>query len=163
MISKKIFDYYYITDIGTVYSRAPHYNGRIKKLTPHKVRGYDYISLYDGQKVFIKQVHRLVAEVFIPNPENKPQVNHKNGNRADNRVENLEWVTPKENVNHSWNILKRKPNRKIVLQLNGEQIIGKFYGCSNASKHTGIKAEEIYNCCEGKQTLGGGYIWKYKN
>lgn len=70
--------------------------------------GYTKVELHNNCKGKWHSVHRLVATTFIPNPENKPQVNHINGIKTDNRVENLEWVTMSENIIHSFNIGTRK-------------------------------------------------------
>lgn len=67
-------------------------------------RGYCGVTIYNEKGKIQISVHRLVAEAFIPNPENKPQVNHKDGNKQNNTVENLEWVTQSENALHAYRI-----------------------------------------------------------
>lgn len=166
---------YYVTDTGDVYSRNYAKTGRIKKLVTSKKRnGYLGVSL--GASVY-KAVHRLVAEAFILNPNNLPQVNHKNGNKEDNRVNNLEWSTCKDNIRHSYDALHRpvsphptlgkfgkdNPLSKAVLQIKNGRVVKKFGGIAEAERQTGINHSHISQCCNGKQITAGGYEWRFAN
>ena len=91
------FNGYEVSNLGRV--RSFHKGGRI--LSPGLVSGYLQVNLYCGGKRNQMYVHRLVAETFIPNPESKSEVNHIDGNKSNNRVENLEWATPSENAQHA--------------------------------------------------------------
>lgn len=166
------FDGYLVDDLGNVYSKK-----RKKEImmVPHQQKtGYLLIGLRKNKKSYYKLVHRLVAQVFIPNPENKREVNHKDGNPKNNCVSNLEWVSPAENINHSYKVLHRKgsmagkygkdnPFSKIVLQIKDNKVIAEYYGTNEAERQTGIFCTNIVRVCNGKQKHAGGYQWKYKD
>lgn len=132
---------------------------RQKLMTPHKARhGYMLISI--GR--IMKSVHRIVSKAFIPNPENKPHVNHKNGIRHDNRVENLEWCTASENHLHSFRELGRKtpprpsgansPYSKPIIATMPNGDIKRFDSLQCAAKELKISAGLICCVLKGKTT-----------
>lgn len=140
---------YCVSPKGTVVS--PSFVDRAGKLRKGKVlaqhkrgKGYLYVGLMKNGKQIGVSVHRLVAEAFIPNPENKSEVNHINGIKTDNRVENLEWVTPSENVLHAFRTGLRKP---IVAK--GEQ--------NNKAKLTDSAVIEIRKSDETAEYLSKKY------
>jgi len=125
------------------------------------------------------RIHRLVAETFIPNPESKPEINHKDGNKQNNHINNLEWTFRKENWDHAMktglanfkamNHRNKFINPKPVLQIREDgKIIGKFHNCKEAGKLTGVCARNIHQVAsktEYKPGLirkqAGGYRWEF--
>ena len=109
----KNFDGYFIDDLGNVYTTKKNGGGKTK-IRPLRQRtdkdGYKEVGLYYNNKRYFRRVHRLVAEAFISNPNHLPQINHKDGNKENNCVNNLEWVTCQDNLLHSFRVLKRKPS-----------------------------------------------------
>lgn len=175
----KGFPDYYITENGDIYSRYSAYKhnpqGKIYKLNPgvDKTNGYIRVMLFKEGKKYKKYVHRLLAETFLPNPENKPCINHKNGIRHDNRLSNIEWCSYAENTQHAFKVLGHKgsrfgkfgkecPGTKIVLQIKDGKVIARFYGILEAERETGIQFKNISAVCRGKRKHAGGYSWTYK-
>ena len=131
---------------------------------------YGHISLCKNGNHATKNIHRLVAKAFIPNPENKPEVNHLDENKHNNNVANLEWVTRKENVLHGTNVerIMKTRNRNnsftsekptLQISINTGEIISRYKSCSEACRQTGIN--NINYCCNGKRETAGGYIWRF--
>ena len=126
--------------------------------------GYLAVKLYKDRKCFNKRVNRLVAEVFIENPEGKTHVNHIDFDRTNNNVDNLEWCSPKENVQHSskeGRYVGHSQKKVKCTKPDGSQII--FESISSAGRALKIAAANIQRCCNGKRHTAGGCHFEYEN
>lgn len=134
--------------------------------------GYLFVDLQLENRFKNEKIHKLVALNFIGIPEGKKEVNHKNGVKRDNRVENLEWVTRSENLSHAIRtglrlnkfsgLGSKNPKSKPVLQYTmGGDFIREFSGQQEAWRETGIHQATISANCRGKIKHAGGFVWKY--
>lgn len=149
------FPRYEVTTYGDVFNQ----NGL--KLKQEKTKnGYLRVSL-SNDKIKHKRmsVHRLVAEAFIQNPNNLPQVDHKNEIKTDNSVSNLRWSTPLDNLEHSRVIEKASKAKlaKVRCVTTGEV----FNSIKEASEHYGLCHSNIVACCNGRRNTCGGMKWEY--
>ena len=142
------------------------------KISHNKKTGTCQVRLTKNGIHYHKSVHRLVAEAYIPNPENKLEVNHKDGNRSNNFVTNLEWNTGSENIKHSHDNLDRNftaygsnhANSKSVTQYSLDGFVLDVYGSTaEAERHLGIPYTNIAKCARGDRNSAGGFIWKYED
>lgn len=175
---------YEVSNKGRVRSLNYRHTGEAKILRLCKNKdGYLCVHLSKNGTRYAKQVHRLVASAFIPNIGDKPQVNHIDGDKTNNKVDNLEWVTGKENMQHAWNTglskmtedRKKKvseankgskhPQAKRVICVTTGEI---FNYIREAERKYNIAHQSISDCCRGKRKTAGKHpatgeklVWRY--
>lgn len=162
---------YQVSDLGRVRSLNYRHTGQVRVLSPrHRGSGYLGYRLYDANgKPRNKAIHRLVAEAFIPNPYNLPEVNHISEDKHDNSVKNLEWISHGDNTNYGTvngrrsKKMKNHPNlSKCVLQLDMVgNVIGQFPSVAEAARITNTCRSKIVCCCNGTRNTAGGFKWRY--
>lgn len=167
---------YQVSNLGRIKSLPRDTNNQYKNgliMKPHNYLGYLKIQLRKNGNYKWFCVHRLVAMAFLKNYNSKLQVNHKNGNKDDNNLENLEMVTASENQLHSYRVLKNIPSMKnrfgskhvaakAIYQFDKNNIfIKKWNSIIEATKTLNICACNITDCAKGNRKTAGGFIWKY--
>lgn len=183
-IWKTIEDYpnYMVSNMGRVKRLSTGYYRRTEKILIPQLQsnGYLHIKLSQNGKSKCFLLHRLVAMVFVPNPDNLPQVNHINENKTDNRVENLEWCDRKYNINYGNSLMKRvrtniengvyeklailnsKKFSKPILQFSLDgKLIKKWNSIKEIEKKLGFSYKQICNCLKQRQKTAKGFVWKY--
>lgn len=167
-------DYYEVSSYGNVRSldRIVVYSDGRKRLhkgsmlKPDKNEdGYLRIRISKSDKVKAVLIHRLIAQAFIPNPSNLPEVNHKDENKTNNCVDNLEWCTRLYNINYGTR------NEKVAVKLSKpvfqidkitNEVITEYPSAAEAVRQLNIGNGSISRCCNGKQKTYKGYKWKFK-
>lgn len=163
MVMIKGFPNYSIDENGNVYS---HFHNRYLHQHINK-QGYACVPLSRDKKTKLCYVHRLVAEAFLPNPHNFPQVNHKDLVKSNNKVSNLEWCTQKYNSSYGSELSPlasmKRAREKAVVQIKNGIVIQSYVSASEAGRKTGIWPGNITGCCRHRKYFrsAGGFQWEY--
>lgn len=158
------FNDYLISKRGEIFSLKSN-----RLLKPFKdSKGYLQIHLFNNGKRISKKVHILVAELFVPNPFNKPCVNHLDGNKSNPNYTNLEWCTHKENTAHALQnglktIFANNLNEEVSVAQYSKQgeLLHTYSSMSEASKLTGTSQPNISKVCRGIRKTANNFIWRY--
>lgn len=168
------FDGYEVSTDGEVRSikrKVKHRTGyktiNERILKPSCCSGYLGVNLSKNGKLNYMRIHKLVALAFVDNPENKPEIDHLDGDKHNNKANNLMWVTPKENMRHAKEIgrMEKQKKGKEVYKIDKKsyKIIDKYKSISEASRISGDSPGLIKKSCEGYFPRGARYIWMYVN
>lgn len=164
---------YQVSTFGNVDSLNYNHTGKRARRIPRTGRGgYLYLNLHKNGKTKTMKIHRLVALAFLPNNENLPQINHKDENKANNRVENLEWCD--SSYNNKYGSRPRKvldayrrngscvAERPVIKIDKFGTIIDEYISISDAARQEGVRRETLRDCVLGRSKTCHGFIWKYK-
>jgi hypothetical protein len=153
---------YEISTNGEIWSRKKQH-----LFQPSETMDYLHVKLVNAnKKTKAISIHRQVAKHFIPNPNNYPNVNHKNGNKHDNRAENLEWVTSRQNRIHAIEVLGAPINgkRKVsYFDIKTKEKLGEFESLSDAAKKFNISYTMISRAASGVRKTAAGFNWEYND
>ena len=164
------FPNYSVTDDGRVFSLNYNREGYKREMKPQKdINGYNRMELsIEGKRKKFK-VHRLVSLAFIPNPDNLPEVNHKDECKTNNNVSNLEWCSKSYNINYGTRNercgeknLNRKDQSRPVKQFTKDgRFIAEYPSIAEVERQTGYINSYISSCCKGRRKSAYNYIWRY--
>lgn len=172
--------YYQVSNTGKIRSLDRYIISKLKNTDKVKIKGktlklvirgsYYSIQLFKNGKYNQRPIHRIVAETFIANVQNKPQINHIDGNKLNNYIDNLEWCTQSENMKHAYDIgLKTKrygkyndKSKKVYQYDLSGNFIKKWYSTMDVERELGIKHYRVSGCYTNpkRNKTAGGYIWK---
>lgn len=160
-----------ITDYVGLYEVSSE--GRVRNVKTGKIlkpknnrRGYLFVGLHKNGAVKNRYIHRLVAQAFIPNPNKLPEVNHKDEIKANNNLDNLEWVSHRDNSNYgkrNERISKCMSKPIVQIDLSTGLIIKTYPSTTIATRVTGINYDTISRAARGKYKTAGGYGWRYQS
>ena len=159
------FPDYLISDFGRVKSLSRDYkygsHGDLILKISFRKNGYGKVDLYRDRKAFTKSIHRLVAEAFIPNPNNLPEVNHKDEDKANNFASNLEWCTTLYNNNYGSHCqkLSESVSRKVAQYSIDGELLEIWDSATVAAKRLNIVRQGISRACKTGLSAGG-YKWR---
>lgn len=167
-----IYENYKVSNLGRIMSVNYRRTGKAKLMTPvDNGRGYLRVCFFKNEISKMFYIHRLVAETFIPNPDNLPQVNHIDEDKTNNCVENLEWVTAKENTNYGTRneragktISKLQINGKLSKKVLQFSLTGEFireWPSISECHRNGFYSSAVCRCCNGKLPHYKGFRWEY--
>lgn len=146
--------------------------GRVKRVETDRIlkgnkqtQGYLVVNLSKNNIASTKRIHRLVAQAFIPNPENKSEINHIDENKTNNRVNNLEWSTAKENINHGTRNKRSSKTKSIAIIATNLKTCEstEFYGARECARQLGLHQASITKVLKGRLTQTGGFTFEYLN
>ena len=160
---------YKVSNLGRILNLNYRNTGRAELMTPSEnTDGYFKVNLRKNGENKTCYVHRLIAQTFIPNPENLPEVNHIDEDKTNNRVDNLEWKWHKDNINHGTHnerSAKTRTNGKLskkVLQLSLSGDLIREWESTQECGRNGFCQVAVCLCCQGKRKTYKGFLWMYK-
>lgn len=166
------FSDYEISNLGNLRSLK---FGLVRPVRQHRhPNGYLLTGIYRDNKKTTVRVHRLVAQAFMPNPDNKPQVNHIDGKKSNNVVANLEWATNGENIRHGMKLYGKQyyasmlgrrgalsPYSKPIAQYKDNKIVAKYAAIREAARENDWDHQNIIDNLKGRTSHAYGYQWRY--